>query len=48
MSDRVPGHYRAYRIVLVGLVLGLVGLTVWYVGQPGHLEEILRLFRFEP
>ena len=25
VSDRVPGHYRAYRIALVGLVLGLLG-----------------------
>jgi hypothetical protein len=47
VNDRVPRHYRAYRLVLVGLVLGLLGCAVWYLVQPGNLEEILRLLRID-
>jgi hypothetical protein len=47
VNDRVPPHYRAFRLILVGIVLGLLACVVWYLVQPGNLEEILRLLRLE-
>ncbi len=47
MSDRVPRHYGVFRLLLVVLVLGLLAGVVFYLVQPGNLEDILRLLRVE-
>lgn len=47
MNDRVPRHYGVFRLVLVVLVLGLLGGAVYYLLQPGNLEEILRWLRVQ-
>ena len=47
MNDRIPRHYRAFRLALVLLALALLGAIAWYLAQPGVLEEILRLIRLD-
>jgi hypothetical protein len=47
VSERVPRHYSAFRLLLVGLVLGLLGVAVFHLVQPGNLEEILRWLRVQ-
>ena len=45
VNDRVPRHYRAFRLVLVGLALAVLAAFGWLLVQPGALDELLRLIR---
>lgn len=41
MKTPVPPHYRAFRIVLVGVVLAALGAAIWWMAQTGVLGDIL-------
>ncbi|HWM60202.1 MAG TPA: hypothetical protein VNO83_20420 [Pseudonocardia sp.] len=46
MTERVPRHYRAYRLALVVLVVALLAVAIWWLLQPGNLAEIVRMLRW--
>ncbi|HEX8932987.1 MAG TPA: hypothetical protein VF788_02070 [Pseudonocardiaceae bacterium] len=45
MSAPLPPHYRSFRIVLVIVLVGALTGAVWWIAQPGVVDEILRLLR---
>jgi hypothetical protein len=46
VTERVPRHYRAYRLALVVLVVALLAVAIWWLLQPGNLAEIVRMLRW--